>query len=155
MRQVHENDRKMYCRNGRGQARLMSNTCIKQFSYISRYISYLNVLLTGKASHNETVFCQGLQQWLLKGLVKETCSVSTGIVKVHLCIFNAYLAKFTWSVFNAIFCSVSEDVAIILKKNWAATWQNQQCGCAPSEDSAQPGHPPSLIRVFAGRMKKA
>ena len=31
---------------------------------------------------------------------------------------------------------------------------NQQYGCAPSEDSDQPGHPPSLIRVFAVRMKK-
>ena len=38
---------------------------------------------------------------------------------------------------------------------WAATWQNRKCGCAPSEDSDQPGHPPSLIRVFAVRMKKA
>ena len=38
---------------------------------------------------------------------------------------------------------------------WASTWQNQRCGCAPSEDSDQPGHPPSLIRVFAVRMKKA
>ena len=38
---------------------------------------------------------------------------------------------------------------------WAATWQNQQCGCAPSNDSDQPGHPPSLIKVFAVRMKKA
>ena len=37
---------------------------------------------------------------------------------------------------------------------WAATWQNQQSECAPSEDSDQPGHPPSLIRVFAVRMKK-
>ena len=36
---------------------------------------------------------------------------------------------------------------------WAATWQNQQIGCAPSEDSDQPGHPPSLIRVFAVRMR--
>ena len=26
--------------------------------------------------------------------------------------------------------------------------------CAPSEDSDQPGHPPSLVRVFAVRMKK-
>ena len=34
---------------------------------------------------------------------------------------------------------------------WAATWQNQQSDCAPSEDSDQPGHPPSLIRVFAVR----
>ena len=32
---------------------------------------------------------------------------------------------------------------------WAASWQNQQMACAPSEDSDQPGHLPSLIRVFA------
>ena len=41
------------------------------------------------------------------------------------------------------------------KQKFAATWQNQQNGCAPSEDSDQPGHPPSLIRVFAVRMEKA
>ena len=34
---------------------------------------------------------------------------------------------------------------------WAASWQNQQNECAPSEDSDQPGHLPSLIRVFAVR----
>ena len=44
-------------------------------------------------------------------------------------------------------------LAVIHK--WAATWQNQQNECAPSEDSDQPGHPPSLNRVFAVRMKKA
>ena len=38
---------------------------------------------------------------------------------------------------------------------WAVTWQNQQSECVPSEDSDQPGHPPSLIRIFAVRMKKA
>ena len=38
---------------------------------------------------------------------------------------------------------------------WAATWQNKQSECAPSEDSDQPGHLPSLIRAFAVRMKKA
>ena len=38
---------------------------------------------------------------------------------------------------------------------WATSWQNQQNECAPSEDSDQPGHLPSLIRVFAVRMKKA
>ena len=27
--------------------------------------------------------------------------------------------------------------------------------CAPSEDSDQPGHPPSLIRVIAVRMRKS
>ena len=33
--------------------------------------------------------------------------------------------------------------------NWAASWQNQQSECAPSEDSGQPGYLPSLIRVFS------
>ena len=37
----------------------------------------------------------------------------------------------------------------------ATTRENQQCGCAASADSDQPGHPPSLIRVFAVRMKVA
>ena len=46
-------------------------------------------------------------------------------------------------------------VALYLGHIWAATWQNQQSECASSEDSDQPGHPPSLIRVFALRMKKA
>ena len=40
----------------------------------------------------------------------------------------------------------------ITGNNWAATWQNQQSDCAPSEDSDQPGHPPSLIRVFPVRL---
>ena len=34
---------------------------------------------------------------------------------------------------------------------WATSWQNQQMVCAPSEDSDQPGHPPSLISVFVVR----
>ena len=33
--------------------------------------------------------------------------------------------------------------------------KTKQNGCAPSDDSDQPGHPPSLIRVFAVRRKKA
>ena len=37
---------------------------------------------------------------------------------------------------------------------WAASWQNQQMTFVPSEDPEQPGHPPSLIRLFAGRMKR-
>ena len=37
----------------------------------------------------------------------------------------------------------------------AASWPNQQCGCASSWESDQPWHQPSLIRVFAVRMKKA
>ena len=38
---------------------------------------------------------------------------------------------------------------------WVVTRKKQQNECAPSEDSDQPGHPPSLIRVFAVGRKKA
>ena len=37
--------------------------------------------------------------------------------------------------------------------NWAASWQNKQNDCAPSEDSDQPA--PTLSRVFAVHIKKA
>ena len=33
--------------------------------------------------------------------------------------------------------------------------KTNKMACAPSEESDQPGHPPSLIRVFAVRIKKA
>ena len=33
--------------------------------------------------------------------------------------------------------------------------KTNKMACAPSKDSDQPGHPPSLIRVFAVRVKKA
>ena len=35
-----------------------------------------------------------------------------------------------------------------------STWQNHWSECVPSEDSDQPGQPPSLIRVFTVHMKK-
>ena len=34
---------------------------------------------------------------------------------------------------------------MIIKSIWAATWQNQQNECAPSEDSDQPGHPHYIV----------
>ena len=49
----------------------------------------------------------------------------------------------------------SRETRSVLLIILAASWQNQQNDCAPSEDSDQPGHPPSLIRVFAVRMNKA
>ena len=54
-----------------------------------------------------------------------------------------------------VLCFTKETTTTFVEHNWAASWQNQQSECAPSEDSDQPGHPPSLTRVFAVRMKKA
>ena len=50
--------------------------------------------------------------------------------------------------------TLKQPACLIIVHIWATSWQNQQNECAPSEDSDQPGHPPSLIRVFAVRMKK-
>ena len=38
-----------------------------------------------------------------------------------------------------------------LRNHLSRDMTNQQSDCAPSEDSDQPGHSPSLIRVFALR----
>ena len=58
-------------------------------------------------------------------------------------------------IFFILFTFIKSFKTFIQIQIWAASWQNQQRECAPSEDSEQPGHPPSLIRVFAVRMKKA
>ena len=46
-------------------------------------------------------------------------------------------------------------IYIASKKERKKEKQTNKMACAPSEASDQPGHPPSLIRVFAARMKKA
>ena len=49
-----------------------------------------------------------------------------------------------------------QQISFICAMNiWAASWQNQQNEWAPSDDSDQPWHPPSLIRVFAVCMRTA
>ena len=58
---------------------------------------------------------------------------------------------FSYSQSYHIFSCFETDNDLFDFTNWAASSQNQQCGCAPSEDSDQPGHLPSLIRVFAVR----
>ena len=45
--------------------------------------------------------------------------------------------------------------ANLSKHIWAASWQNQRNGRCAQRRSDQPGHPPSLIRVFAVCMKEA
>ena len=44
---------------------------------------------------------------------------------------------------------LQQNCSFFLFQIWAASWQNQQNDCAPSEDSDQPGHPHSLIRLSA------
>ena len=59
-----------------------------------------------------------------------------------------------YGICDPVVVSMLFVVVSMLFEKKATTWQNQQNDCAPSEDSDQPGHPPSLISVFAVRMKK-
>ena len=45
-----------------------------------------------------------------------------------------------------------QKVAYLVKQNEPHRDKTNEMACAPSEDSDQPGHPPSLIRVFAVRL---
>ena len=51
--------------------------------------------------------------------------------------------------------SRSIEIHLALSWNEPPHDKTNKMACAPSADSDQPGHPPSLIRVFAVRMKKA
>ena len=48
-----------------------------------------------------------------------------------------------------------QEQSNIRKNNWAASWQNPTKWHMHPAKTHQPGHPPSLIRVFAVRIKKA
>ena len=73
-----------------------------------------------------------------------------------------YKLHYGWCT-GILFSSLAVAISLVFvmhfkdkKRNkWAATWQNRQSDCASSEDSDQPRRPPSLIRVFAVRMKTA
>ena len=51
--------------------------------------------------------------------------------------------------------TITLDVKTSTTKYEAPHDKTKEMACAPSEDSYQPGHPPSLIRGFAVRIMKA
>ena len=63
-----------------------------------------------------------------------------------------FVIVFTFKVPTGLFSALGLLLAGHFSRwifKWATSRQYQQNDCAPSEDSAQSGHPPSLIRVFA------
>ena len=77
------------------------------------------------------------------------------LVRMIRVLQSTHMIMLVLSCSNSVICICILYVHVAERKRWAATWQNQQSECAPSKDSDQPGHPPSLIRVFAVYMKKA
>ena len=64
---------------------------------------------------------------------------------------NLCSVKLHWLLF-----SISVDCPFTVGTfNWTGASKTNKTTCAPGKDSNQPGHPPSLIRVFPIRMKNA
>ena len=91
----------------------------------------------------ETTFLTPLNLVLLTVILGVTCA--TGM---YIQIFSPNLSMIFFITITRIYLLSWRKSAVTI---WAATWQKQQSECAPSEDSDQPGHQPSLIRVFAVR----
>ena len=60
-----------------------------------------------------------------------------------------------WLKINLTLKAAAEIVKCLKLINELPHEKTNKPACAPSKDSDQPGHPPSLIRVFTVRMKKA
>ena len=116
-------------------------------------------------SHNFSVFfIWWFCQWkFIQGNLNLRCIMLSNVNSIYIiskaACDNVEIAngKFT-NISEVKFSQIIVNVQYYqqhLENIWATTWQNQQNECAPSEDSNQSGHPPSLIRVFAVCMKKA
>ena len=131
---------------------MWTNRCVNFFSAELRTCSFTTLsavsLVVKFLSHLCSYILNDSRQLLLilnncwiHNMISGLLSISYNQTEQNI-IYTAHL-YFHWMINYALF-----DI-------WAATRQNQQNKCAPSEDSDQPGHPPSLIRGFAVRMKKA
>ena len=84
---------------------------------------------------------------------------TTGLQRLKFATHDVFLFKFfIWKCFARILNSQGPKFANISKDKNSVELphdKTNKMACAPSEDSDQPGHLPSLIRVFAVRMMKA
>ena len=88
------------------------------------------------------------------GITKNTISITSVRTKQKNC---KQCDRQKETIRNRQMCHRITSVSLTLisdyipRIHWAISSQNQLNGCALSEDSAQPGRPPSVIRVFAVR----
>ena len=88
----------------------------------------------------------------LRSLIR-VYSLSFGLHRLYALTYSMIKPNWTITTFVFQWSNVLSFVGTSshfnsLHYNRAATWQNQQNECAPSDYSDQPGHPPSLIRVL-------
>ena len=123
--------------------------CLDFWHRLASIISWLNItdilhvyrIFTGNGYHWKGMYVESMQKALCRGLKTKAKHFPDVRFWRQLTIQNWKTARYVSNIHSRTI-----DTYI-----WVMTWQNQQYECAQSEDSDQPGHPPSLIRVFAFR----
>ena len=127
-------------------------------------ISLCSILLQwGNHARTQSLFISSYEQQRLwseglrgRAYWSEVCSA---YMLLCVSLWAAYyfffsICRMTRTIFLLLMCSCVSGQQLFPQSKWAASWQNQQNDICAQRDSDQPGHPPSLIRAFAVRMKK-
>ena len=123
--------------------------------YVFSYVGAQHSHMSGMVSSGVQLIEWFATYWMLSVTAQEVWVFNfVHCIQISIYTFNPYITISQQSPgIPNVMCNVNKKVNRKTWgiERWAASWQNQQCGCAPSEDSDQPGHPPSLFRVFAVR----
>ena len=99
--------------------------------------------------------------WLFSQALKMICNIywtsciwNIHFFSVNFILWMALLKQCKYKIWISFFWH-SSKFAQSASKNELPHDKTSKMACAPTEGSDQPGHPPSLIRVFAVCMKKA
>ena len=94
----------------------------------------------------------------MKAYLRLCCTYAFNFVDFPVTCLSFIKKKMQKDIFvHVTFASDSNYTIMYFLKiiNEPAHDKTNKMSCVPRKDSVQPGHPPSLIRVFAVRMKKA
>ena len=92
--------------------------------------------------------CWGLKSWKINAKFRQNFLMTFVLAPQYILVLVYWFRKTYRNIFVGL---LQPYLSHLMTK--PTKWH--VCPCAPSEDSGQPGHPPSLIRVFAVPMKKA
>ena len=121
-------------------------------------LTSLNVYTTSHLLRQTSfyILCHGLPVKILEAAVPlGRWKVSLRWLSMGCCQIQTTQCNSLDLILMRLWCwckSKDSSIGIHWKYNRAISWQNQQNECAPSKDFDQPGHPPSLISVFAVRL---
>ena len=120
-------------------------TCINIFFY--DWYTYLVVLFF---NDELVLFSQFASSGTEPVLILLTTIFVAGII-MTVAIFGPALAYGLGGVFSQMYVTLEGWLITVLLIFEPPHDKTNKMACEPSEDSDQPGHPPSLIRVFAVR----